>query len=218
MIVLGINAGHGASAALMINGKLKFVYQEERFTKIKNFNGYPRLSIQKCLNFIRSIKSKIDIAAFSSAKYEGYAFKFPITNYFTIKDFMGFYGEEYYDRILSNKSIKNYFKKLQLDKRRKSKYNLNFEKFKNSDLNNSEKFKNYFKDYLINQSKGLINKIYFLDHHTCHAHYAYFSIDRKELKKNKIAVITLDSMGDGLNQTLYFHYTTNLNDTSFYFY
>ena len=27
MIILGINAGHGASAALMLNGKLKFVYQ-----------------------------------------------------------------------------------------------------------------------------------------------------------------------------------------------
>ena len=204
MIILGINAGHGASAALMLNGKLKFVYQEERLTKIKNFNGYPRLSIQKCLNFIRSIKSKIDVAAFCSVKIEGYGFKFPIANYFTIKDFMGFYGEEYYERIFSNKSIKNYFKKLELDKRRKSKYNLNFEKFKNSDLNNSEKFRKYFKDYLINQSKGLINKTYFLDHHTCHAHYAYFSIDRKELKKNKIAVITLDSMGDGSNQTLWF--------------
>ena len=49
MNFLGINAGHGASCALMVNGKIKLVYQEERFTKIKNFGGYPRKSIENCL-------------------------------------------------------------------------------------------------------------------------------------------------------------------------
>ena len=68
MIILGINAGHGASAALMINGKIEIVFQEERLTKIKNFQGYPKLSIEKCLKYIVSLNLKIDIAVFSSSK------------------------------------------------------------------------------------------------------------------------------------------------------
>ena len=53
MNFLGINAGHGASCALMINGMIKLVYQEERFKKIKNFGGYPRKSIENCLKYVK---------------------------------------------------------------------------------------------------------------------------------------------------------------------
>ena len=42
MIFLGVNIGHGASAALMINGKIILTFQEERFNNIKNFVGYPK--------------------------------------------------------------------------------------------------------------------------------------------------------------------------------
>ena len=204
MIILGINAGHGASAALMINGKIESVFQEERLTKIKNFHGYPKLSIEKCLKFVDSLNLKIDIAVFSSSKpLSILPFKFPIQNYFNIKDFKGFYGEEFYDRVLANKPVGNYFKKLELDKRKKTNYYLSFKNFKKKDFYNRKKIYNFFKTTLLNQSKNLIKKIDFLDHHSCHAHYAYYSIDRNEIKKNKVAVITLDSMGDSINQTLW---------------
>jgi predicted NodU family carbamoyl transferase len=36
---------HNASAALMKDGKIIFVLQEERFTNVKNFTGYPKQSI-----------------------------------------------------------------------------------------------------------------------------------------------------------------------------
>ena len=36
MIYLGINVSHGASAALMINGKIIMAYQEERFNKTRS--------------------------------------------------------------------------------------------------------------------------------------------------------------------------------------
>ena len=48
MNYLGINTGHGASVALMVDGKIEIVLQEERFTKIKNHSGYPKLSLNRC--------------------------------------------------------------------------------------------------------------------------------------------------------------------------
>ena len=58
MIYLGINVSHGASAALMIEGKIVRAFQEERFNKIKNFVGYPKKSIEECIKFIKKKKFK----------------------------------------------------------------------------------------------------------------------------------------------------------------
>lgn len=55
MIYLGINVSHGASAALMINGKIVMAYQEERFNKIKNFVGYPKNLLKNVLNMLQKI-------------------------------------------------------------------------------------------------------------------------------------------------------------------
>ena len=46
-IFLGIHYGHNAGATLMIDGKITFCFQEERFNKIKNFIGYPSKSINE---------------------------------------------------------------------------------------------------------------------------------------------------------------------------
>ena len=56
MIVLGINISHGARASLMINGQIVFCFQEERFNKIKNFVEYLKISIDKCIEFVKEKK------------------------------------------------------------------------------------------------------------------------------------------------------------------
>ena len=48
MKILGIHSGHNASAALMVNGAIVCAWQEERFTGIKNQQGFPL----NCLNEI----------------------------------------------------------------------------------------------------------------------------------------------------------------------
>ena len=72
MIYLGIHGGHNASAALMRDGKIIFALQEERFTNLKNFYGYPFQSVKHCLDYVKSKKLIIDIAAI--ATIEDYLF------------------------------------------------------------------------------------------------------------------------------------------------
>lgn len=51
MIILGINAHHAdSSAAIFIDGKLIAAVEEERFTRIKHWAGFPEQSIEFCLN------------------------------------------------------------------------------------------------------------------------------------------------------------------------
>ena len=50
MIIIGINAYHAdSSAAIFVNGKLIAAIEEERFTRIKHWAGFPTLSIGFCL-------------------------------------------------------------------------------------------------------------------------------------------------------------------------
>jgi len=50
MIVLGINAYHGdASAAILVDGELKAAVEEERFERVKHWAGFPKRSIEYCL-------------------------------------------------------------------------------------------------------------------------------------------------------------------------
>ena len=51
MYILGINAYHAdSSAALLKNGELIVATEEERFTRIKHWAGFPTQAIQFCLN------------------------------------------------------------------------------------------------------------------------------------------------------------------------
>ncbi|MFT3679160.1 MAG: carbamoyltransferase C-terminal domain-containing protein [Ferruginibacter sp.] len=50
MIIVGINAYHAdSSAAIFVNGKMLAAIEEERFTRVKHWAGFPKLSIEFCL-------------------------------------------------------------------------------------------------------------------------------------------------------------------------
>ncbi len=92
MIYLGIHAGHNASAALMISGKVIIAVQEERFTNLKNFYGYPAKSIEYCIKYIKENNLIIDVAAFATINDYLFFSKYRFNNYFKISDFHKFYS------------------------------------------------------------------------------------------------------------------------------
>ena len=113
-IYLGINVSHGASAALMINGKIVKAYQEERFNKIKNFVGYPKQSIDACIKFISSKKKKINCAGFSTFNNNPLPYKYPLEHLLSIKEWINYYGKIIIKKyFLTNKlmNIINFLKK-----------------------------------------------------------------------------------------------------------
>ena len=64
MNILGINAYHGDSAAcLVIDGCLVAAAEEERFTRLKHWAGFPAQSIRYCLETARLKPSDIDHVA-----------------------------------------------------------------------------------------------------------------------------------------------------------
>lgn len=199
-IFLGINVSHGASASIIINGEIVLAFQEERFNKIKNFVGYPKKSIDECINYIKSKKLKIDEAAFSTVNNPIFPYKYPLENFFTIQDWFDYYSVDFFSKEQKIKNVKKIYKSFNKKNKKIDQY-LDFHKVKEKDyFNNPILFRKIQSDFLKKQSKGLINKISFIDHHTCHAYYAAFA---PNIKESKSAILTIDGEGDGLNQTFW---------------
>ena len=51
MKIIGIHDGHDCSVALMVNGKIVYAAQEERFSRLKGDYGFPKKQLKICLNF-----------------------------------------------------------------------------------------------------------------------------------------------------------------------
>ena len=67
MIVLGLNVFHADTAAcLVIDGRIVAACEEERFTRIKHFTGFPYNSINYCL---RKHNITLDQVDFITVKY-----------------------------------------------------------------------------------------------------------------------------------------------------
>lgn len=63
--ILAINDGHNASCVHMNNGEIRFALQEERLTRIKNQDGFPRLSLDYLQEHEHIDLSKTDAFVFT---------------------------------------------------------------------------------------------------------------------------------------------------------
>jgi carbamoyltransferase len=64
--VMGIHDNHNACVSILKDGRLLFTLQEERINRIKNFNGFPELALQRALEWCHLAIEDIDCVAFSS--------------------------------------------------------------------------------------------------------------------------------------------------------
>ena len=202
MNCIGINLSHNSSASLMINGEIKLICQEERFLQFKNPWVFPKLSLEYINSYLKKNKLQVHKIAFSTEFNRPFEFINPTAHYFTIKDYKDYYGEKYYSRKFKGLSVDKYIRSMLADKRNKLKTNMNMEKFKIKKIGLTPKL---FQEEQVLAVKKIFKldrkNIHFLDHHTCHAHYAYFG-SVKGYQKN-FCVLTLDSEGDTSNQTVW---------------
>src|SRR5271166_6259144 len=64
MLILGLNMFHAdASAAIVLDGEVKFAIAEERLNRHKHFGGFPALAVKGCLDSIGAKISDVDHVA-----------------------------------------------------------------------------------------------------------------------------------------------------------
>ncbi|MGH7356517.1 MAG: carbamoyltransferase N-terminal domain-containing protein, partial [Candidatus Rokuibacteriota bacterium] len=182
MIVLGVSETHCATAAVLRDGAIVGAASEERFTRLKNDAGWPRLAIDAILKESGLQPAQIDLVALAGRR--AYS-----------RDWMNrvlhdqAYAREYYGVGLGEPS--------RLGKRaRKLGARLGlFEPARGKhDLPEAER------RAMIAEHLGVArDHIVALDHHTCHAAAAYFG---SPFGGAPALVLTNDNSGDGLCATV----------------
>lgn len=211
MNILGIHDGHTSTAALMQDGKIIGCVSEERFNRLKCYDGFPKESIKYLLNLC---DHKIDLVAIGTTDllpHESFAGREYL---FSVEDYLQQQYEHFYPIFYNKKNPsttkKKFFKKM-------------MKKYSKKILNNYQFNKNFkiiydgkkdvinFREIRINTIKKMLkidrNKIFFIDHHKCHANHAYYSSPFR----NKTTIITADGVGDrGVNATVSVAYKNNI--------
>src|SRR3990167_4466793 len=182
MIVLGINETHCATAAVLRDGRIVGCASEERFTRLKNDAGYPRLAIDALLKECGVLPAEIDVVALSGARAASREWLNRVLHDEA-------YGKEYYGvtwpspRRALEKKMRKWGAKFGLIDASRGKFG----------ISQGERFA-FVTDHL-----GITrDRIVCLDHHACHAAAAYYG---SGFEGRDALVLTNDNSGDGLCAT-----------------
>ena len=189
----------------MKDGEIVAAVCEERFRREKNFVGYPIHSIQYCLESAGISAIELATIVFTTIDNTGILIKSKTNTRFSIRDYHDYYGPKYYQKKFGGENALDYLQWLRDGNQFQSSDEiLNYDYLTDDVLLNPELDQQLFRDECIRfttETFGVSKeKIQFLDHHTCHAYYAYFA---STFRDQDCAVITLDGWGDGRNQTVW---------------
>ena len=182
MIVLGITETHCATAALLKDGAVIGCASEERFTRLKNDAGYPRLAVDALLRQSGLTAADIDVVALAGTET---------------------YAREWMNRVLHDAAYARAYYGVQLEaparglrrRVRKLGARLGMADPAHGKFQLSEAERLAF----VTGHLGIPReRIVTYDHHTCHAAAAYFG---SPFAGAPALVLTNDNSGDGLCAT-----------------
>jgi len=201
IIVLGINDAHDSSAAILKNGNILFAIAEERIQRIKSVGGYPKNAIEECLKQSNLTKSDIDYVALAGTRAVPTNLLGSISS-FSIVDFLKIQEEVRSKQF--NQNIKILLKDIFPNFKPKGNPHYSLAELplvETRDLNevDRKKYLKYRLDFIADDLNINSKKIYTIDHHKCHAYYAYYF---SKFRNENIISLTLDNGGDGIYDSI----------------
>ena len=182
MIVLGINETHCATAAVLKDGEVVGCASEERFTRLKNDAGYPRLAIDALLKELRLTARDVDLVALSGARAASREWLNRVLHDEAyMREYYGVHLPAAGERL--GRRARKLGARVGLVRRARGKFG----------LTDGERVA------FVEQHLGIAaERIVSLDHHACHAAAAYFGAP---FGGAPALVLTNDNSGDGLCAT-----------------
>jgi len=207
--IIGVNWEQNSTVSLMYNGSILESISEERFSRVKNDERYPKYALDYLIKKYK-LNNKNIFAVCMISRYWSpiYSLVRHYTN-FSIEDYVKEQNEIWYKKIYKKKKVSflSVFKnKIDINQYPGKFYwtkIIEIIKSNKSILNKNKilKFGQNIRKDVISTHIGIEkNKIYFIDHSFGHAAYAYCSGNQNG--KNS-TVLTIDAFGDFVNYSCF---------------
>jgi len=195
--ILGLTLNETSTAALMVDGKVVACVSEERFTRKKNDMGYPKNSVDFCLDYTGISANELDAIVIGTKELDPSELATKKQASFSIDDYVREQREYWYPVLYKGEKMK--FTSIFKDKLDFKQYGSGWEKIPYDTPEAASLFIDFIKNIIADHLKVSKDKIICVDHHTAHAYYAYFA---SPFRDEKCLIFTIDGYGDGLNGTV----------------
>lgn len=196
MKILSFYWGFCSSASLFINDEVVAAANEERFTRIKMDDSFPKNSIGYCLSEAKILPAELDGVAIAGLK-QGFDYTLIRTALWDIDDYLREQKEYWYPKFYEQKDITRldvFRNKADLDSFPSEYWKKNY-----SLTDRNERFHKDREDIVAQFLNIDNNKVKRMGHHRCHAAYSYYA---SSFRSENILAFTMDGWGDGLNATI----------------
>lgn len=196
MIILGINDGHGAGAALIIEGRLVAAVSEERLSRQKTHIGYPARAIEQCLEIASIDHRQVDKVALATRHLVPWYMLTRRDSTFSVQDYWREQHEYWYPRFYGDETpaYLDIFK----DKIDRDRFVYDESLIRHEDdVEGMLEARLKVLEERIGVGRDQIN-VY--DHQSCHAYYGYFANPNR---LSEVLVYTTDGGGDGANGSVW---------------
>ena len=199
MRILSIYQHFPASVALLVGDRISAAVQEERYTRKKNDEEFPRKSIDFCLGSTGITADELDavaIASFTSPFDEQLVRK----SQWTVSDYMSEQHLRWKPYLIDKvdfaprSTLETFPGKVDLGMYPSEFWKSLYKKDDRQEIYDSRR-PELFADYL----KIDPHKVTLVDHHRAHAYYSYYA---SHLRSEPVLALTIDAFGDGMNATV----------------
>ena len=204
--VLAVTWGRCSGCSVLVDGEIKFAVSEEKFSRIKSDESYPKQSIEEALKFCKIQPQEFDKVIISGLRIAVIPPLIRVYSKFSVKDHLKMMEDYWVPKLLEKKSINMLdifrdridLKRYPFDQPFASE--LDFETIEHPVTKESdEKISKFFKKSLSNQLGISEENIIHVEHDTCHAAYGFYG---SPVRKNNTLIFTADAWGDDLSGTI----------------
>ena len=196
MIVLGINDGHQASAAIIVDGRLRAAIAEERFTRRKNEHGYPLHAVAACLRLAGVSAIDLDRVAIATRDLPPAYFAIRRDSDFSIADFWREQTDYWYPVLYEGRKLS--YQEVFRDKVKPE--NFVYDRSLLKDDGDVSGMRDARRAHAAAMLGIAADRIVFKDHHAAHAYYGLLAAPANGGRR---LVFTADGFGDGANASIW---------------
>lgn len=194
--------GTNSTAALMVNGEILACVSEERFSRIKNDDRYPRQAIEAVLRAGGVAAGELDTVVFAGYRFDAKAVLVHKYSGFSVQDRLREQQDYWHPRLLQHKAVS--YLDVFRDKIDVEQFGGNWDVvldlLKRDVAEDENAVLQEFRRQAVCSHLGIPpGKVSFVHHHRAHGFYAYYA---SPIEKDRVVILTADAWGDDCNATV----------------